>query len=150
MKTDQFLSVPENRAAARSISQQVAAALAPSEAKLSERFIEPLLDMVAKGESLTTEASEKEMGFGGADLVLLVVVPVVVAVLINLLTKLSEDSIEAIKARVKKEKEAKAFIKITVQDLELVVSRTKFAGNKKKTQELEKAINAALLDYFES
>ena len=100
MKTDQFLSVPENRAAARAISLQAAATLAPSEARMSRRFIEPLLDMVAKGESLTTEASDASMGLGGADLVLMVVAATVVQVLVQFLGQLYENNVQVVTARV--------------------------------------------------
>jgi len=115
MRTGEFLSVPENRTAARSISQQAIAVLAPSEASVSGRFVEPVLDMVARGESLTPETSDAAMGLGGAELALLVVVPTVVQVLTQLLTRLGEESIEAVKTR-SREKETEAWISIQVVD----------------------------------
>jgi len=115
MRTGEFLSVPENRTAARSISEQAVAILAPSEASVSRQFVEPALDMVARGESLTPEASDAAMGLGGAELALLVVVPTVVQVLTQLLTRLGEESIEAVKTR-SREKETEAWISIQVVD----------------------------------
>lgn len=150
MKVDQFLSNPENRAAVQMISQQAVATLAPGQVKRSERFMEPLLEILARGEELNSETSEKEMGLGVADdMIVLVVIPVLVPVLTALITKLGIETIEALKQLFKKDdKPAKTLIKITVDDVELVVSRTKFAGNKKKIKELTEALNTALIDYL--
>ena len=101
MQTDQFLSAPENRAAARAVSLQAAATLAPLEARASKRLVEPLLDMVAKGESLTAAASDASMGLGGADLALFAAVAAVVQVLVQFLAQVCESNVNAAKARVK-------------------------------------------------
>ncbi len=150
MKTTQFLSVPENRAAVRAISQQVLAEVEPDEVEVSASFIEPLIDMTARGEIVTVDTSDEAGGFGAADLMVTVVVPVVVAVLGNLLTKLGEVEIEELKKKLKREKEAKVFIKVTVEDIEVVVKRTKSPGAKRKIKALAGALNGALLEYLAS
>lgn len=150
MEATRFLSVPENRTAVQVISQQVLAEVEPDEVEVSTGFIEPLIDMAVRGEIVTVDTSDEAGGFGGADLMVAVVVPIVVAVLSKLLADLGGVGIEDLKKKLKRDKEAKAFIKITVGDIEAVVSRTKSPGGKKKIKALAKAVNAALLEYLAS
>lgn len=150
METTQFLPLPENREAVRVISERVLTEVAPDEVEVSAGFIEPLIDMASRGETVTVDTSDEAGGFGGADLMVMVVVPVVVTVLGNVLTKLGEVGVEELRKKLKSEKEPKAFIKITVDDIEVVVRRTKSPGAKRKIKALAKAVNAALLEYLVS
>ena len=149
METIQFLSVPENRTAVRAISQQVLAEVAPAEISVSARFIDPLIEMAPEGK-VVADASDQAMGLAGGELMVLIVVPVVTTVLSKLLTKIGEDSIEALKKRLKHDQKAKALIKVTVDDIEVVVSRSKSPISKKKVRELVRVLNAALLSYLAS
>lgn len=145
---EQWLLSPENRAAVRAISQQVLVEVAPDEASVSARFIEPLIDMAAEGKMVNADNADQEMGLGGGELIVLIVVPTVTEVLGKLLVKLGEEGIEALKKRLKRDKEAKKFIEIKVDDIEAVVSRSRSPGAKKKVRELTRALNAALLAYL--
>ncbi len=100
---DEFMAVPANRALVRTISLQATNILAPSETKLNKRFVEPLLDMVAQGETMTTETAELAMGLGGGELALMTIIPIVVQVLFQFLQKLGENNFEAVKSRLKRE-----------------------------------------------
>lgn len=144
-----FLSIAENQMAVRVISQQVLAEVEPGEIKTAG-FIEPLIDMVARGEAVTVDTSGEVGGLGQADPMVLVVVPLVVTILGNLLAKLGEVGVGELRKKLKREKEAKAFIKITVGDIEAIVSSTKSPRGKRKIKELAKAVNAALAAYLES
>jgi hypothetical protein len=97
---DEFLVVPTNRALAREISLQVAGVLEPSEAGLNKHFVDPLLDMMARGETMTTETARVAMGLGGGELVLMIAVSIVVHVLSQFLRQLGETNFEAVIARV--------------------------------------------------
>jgi len=150
MKAEQLLLQPENRAAVRAISQQVLAEVAPAEISVSARFIDPLIEMAAEGRPITADSTDQAFGLGGGELMVLVIVPVVTTVLGKLLTKIGEDSIEALKKKLKHDRKAKAFIEITVDDVEVVISRSKSPGAKKKVRKLARAVNAALLAYLAS
>jgi len=149
MENVEFLSIPENRAAVRAISQRVLAKVEPDELEVSAGLVDPLIDMAAAGKVVTVDTSDKAGGFGGADLMVMVVVPVVVAVLGNLLTKLGELGIDQLKEKLKQKKEATALAKITVGDIEAVVSYTKSSRGMKRTKELASAVNIVLLEYLE-
>jgi len=109
MKTDQFLAISENREAVREISLQTVAELAPSEVRMSRKFIDPLLDMTAKEESLTVESGDASLGLGGAELALMVIVPTVVTILTQYLAKLGEERLEAVKSRVQEKDIGESF-----------------------------------------
>ncbi|MCP4538838.1 MAG: hypothetical protein GY832_17020 [Chloroflexi bacterium] len=103
MKIDEFLSVPENRAFARTVSLQAAGTLAPSEARMNKRFVEPLLDRVAKDQTMSPEAANAAMGLGGGELALIAIVPIVTQVLFQFLQKLGKNNLAAVTSRLKGE-----------------------------------------------
>jgi hypothetical protein len=103
MEHSEFLSAPENRDLARSVSMQAAGDLAPSEARVNKRFVDPLLDMVAKGETISPKATESAMGLGGGELALMLVVPIVVQVLVQFLQKLGENHVGDVMTRLERE-----------------------------------------------
>ena len=150
MKAKQILSLPGNRKAALVISQQVLAQIAPDETMETATLVEPLIDMAGKGEVVTIDTSDQAGSFGGADLMVIVVVPAVVTLITNLLTEFGKAGIEELREIAKRKEEAKTLLKVTVGDVEAVVRRTKSAKGKKRTKELVQAINAALVDYLEN
>jgi hypothetical protein len=147
--------MPENRAVVRALSQRVLAEVAsPDEAAVSASFIEPLIDMADSGEVVSVEAAEEPGGFGGNDLLVFVVVPVIVTVMGNIITEFGKLAIEELKGKLKQDKEAKAIlVKITVRDVEAVVTqvaaRTGSTRAKKKNKELRRRIYAAIIEYLD-
>lgn len=150
MENVQFLAIKENRAAVRAISERVLAEIEPDELEISVGFIDPLIDMAAGGEIVTVDTSDEAGSFGGADLMVMVVVPLVVAVLGDLLTKLGELGIEELKKKLKRNKEARTIAKITVGDIEAVVRRIKSPRASRRTKELARTVNVVLLEYLEA
>jgi hypothetical protein len=108
MEVTQLLSIPENRAVARAISLRATAAIAPSEATINRQFIDPLLEMFARGETLTSEIGNVSMGFGTTDLALSAVTALTVYVLGLFLSKLGEGNMETVRVRVKKDEQIKS------------------------------------------
>lgn len=149
METVEFLSVPENRAMVRTISQRVLSKIEPDELEVSIGLIDPLIDMAAEGETVTTDTSDEPGSFGGADLMVMVVVPVVVAVVGDLLTELGKLGIEQLKKKLKQEKRTQSTVQVAVGDVEMIVKRVGSSKAKKRTKELTQAVNVVLLDYLE-
>jgi hypothetical protein len=151
MKSTQMILIPENRSAAKLISQQVLARIKPTEVEASAAFIDPLLDMTASGKTVTIDDSDEVGSFGGADLAVAVVVPIVVEVIGKLLVKLGETKIEDIRKRRKAkelDEEARAFITIAVDDIEVIVKRINPSMGRREIKNLAQAINQALLEYY--
>ena len=153
---EQFLRVPENRAIARSICLHAIEIFAPEQVRISNRFIDHVLDVLAKGESLTTVANDTAMGLGIADLALKVVASIVVQVSVELWHKSGENRIDAFKAQVQKDAEIKEHLDITkassiaiiIQDAQGRGDSVEFAGDKDEIQDLAVAISAAFSEYF--
>jgi hypothetical protein len=148
MESTQFLRVPGNRASVRTVSQWVLAEIAPDELEASVGFIDSLIDMAAEGEVVTVDVYDKAGSFGGADLMVMVVVPVVITALGELLAKLGEAGIDGLKRKLRREKEAETLVAISVDDVEVVVSRIGPPGSKRRTKKLAKAVNKALIEYL--
>jgi len=152
MNTEQFLSIPENRAVVRALCQRVLAEVAADEVADSADLIDPLMDMAARGEVVAVDTSDEHGGFGGSDLLVLVVVPMVVGVV----SKLIADGIELVikeageKLKRDRDKEAKNLLRINVGDVEAIITRTGSKRSRKKINELTRAVNAAILAYLES
>jgi hypothetical protein len=151
MKVELLLSIPENRAVVRALSLRVLAEVATAdEVTVSASFIEPLIDMADRGEVVSVEASDKPGGFGGNDLLAFVVVPVVAEVVVKLLIKGIGLATEEARKKLKYNKEAKAILKITIGDVEAIVTRTRSKRGRDKINALTQSVNAALLAYVES
>jgi hypothetical protein len=148
MTNANFLDKTENRDAARIISQRVLAEVEPKELEISAGLIDPLLDMSAQGKVITTDTSDQPGGFGGADLMVLVVVPIVVTVLGNLLTELGKIGVEELK-EIKQRKDAEDLILVASSDIESIISRTQSTRGAGKSKELTQALNKTLLEYLE-
>jgi hypothetical protein len=149
MTNTKFLDKPENREAARIVSQRVLAEVEPKELEISAGLIDPLLDMSAQGKVITTDTSDQPGGFGGSDLMVLVVVPIVVTVLGNLLTELGKIGVEELKEKIKQRKDAEDLILVASSDVEAIVSRAKSTRGARKSKELTQALNKTLLEYLE-
>ena len=142
-----FLSLPENRAAAKTISLRVLARVRPEEAEDSAGLIEPLLDMIMD-EVVLADGPDDAGGFGGTGLMVLVVTPTVSAALDHLLTRLGEASIAALKKR-RREQPASTPVTITVDDVQPLIARTRSPRGVRTIKTLLPAINAAIRDYLE-
>ncbi len=149
MTNANFLDKTENRDAARIISQRVLAEVEPKELEISAGLIDPLLDMSAQGKVITTDTSDQPGGFGGSDLMVLVVVPIVVTVLGNLLTELGKIGVEELKEKIKQRKDAEDLILVASSDVEAIVRRAKSTRGARKSKELTQALNKTLLEYLE-
>jgi len=135
MKIDEFLSVPENRAFARTVSLQAAGTLAPTEARMNKRFVEPLLDRVAKDETMSSEAADEAMGLGGGELALMIVVPIVVQVLAQFFQKLGKNN-SSVKSRLERE----SHIAPPIAQVAVVVSSDKGASEWKSRAKLRQVL----------
>lgn len=149
MTKKNFLNKPENREAARIISQRVLAEVEPKELEISAGLVDPLLDMSAQGKVITADTSDQPGSFGGVDLMVVVVVPLVVTVLGNLLTELGKIGIEELKEKLKQRERAEDLILVASRDVEAIVSRTKSTRGARKSKELTQALNKTLLEYLE-
>ncbi len=82
MSLTEFLATPAHLAAIRDIVLQVQREIAPEEVAVTSSFVDPLIDLVARGELPTADFSREAFGFGAAtDLLLLPIVSAVVGVL---------------------------------------------------------------------
>jgi hypothetical protein len=145
---NQFLSVPGNRTTVKTLTRDILARVEPDEVEASLILMDPLVEMVSQDEVPAAEVSDEAGGFGGSDLLVLVVVPLVVDILGNLLTKWGEMELEKLRERLKQEKEAKALIRVTTGDLQAVIARTKSLRALERTGELIDATNEVIADYF--
>lgn len=101
MEHNELLAMPENRQAVKDISLQAVSKFVPSELATSRLFVDPLLDLVAQGHTLSAEASDEAMGLGGADLALLIVVPLISQIFGQFLAKWGLNTIDAFRANMK-------------------------------------------------
>jgi len=143
-----FLSKPENRAAVHNIGQELLAEVAPEEAEVTTSFIEPLIEMTARGETITADSLDESGGFGGADLMVVVAVQVAIAVLHKLLTRSDEASVEEFKRRLQSEENPKTLIKIEADDVKIAILNTNSSQGKKNSRQIIKAVNLILSAYL--
>jgi len=150
MEAAKFLDQPENREAARTISQHVLAEVEPSELEVSVGLIDPLLDMAAQGEMATADSSDEAGGFGGSDLLVMVVVPLVVTVLGDLLVEVGKVGIKEIKEKLEQRKDAKDLILVaSSSNVDAVVRHAQSLRGAGRKKELTRALATALLEYLE-
>lgn len=150
MEAAKFLNQPENREAARTISQHVLAEVEPGELEVSVGLIDPLLDMSAQGEMVTADSSDEAGGFGGSDLLVMVVVPLVVTVLGDLLVELGKVGIKEIKEKLEQRKDAKDLILVaSSSNVDAVVRRAQSLRGAGRKKELTRALATVLFEYLE-
>ncbi|MCP4111349.1 MAG: hypothetical protein GY749_38440 [Desulfobacteraceae bacterium] len=141
---DEFLSIPQNRECVRFISQRVLSEIAPEQLEVSVGFIDPLMDMCARGEIAQVGSSDKAGGFGGTDLMIMVVVPIVVNIISNRLYDIIT------KKGKKEEVRAEPVEKITFVNIQQNVLVIKPSSSKKEITRMAEAINNAVGEYLES
>jgi hypothetical protein len=136
---NQSLDDVESRNTLRAISHWVLTQIDPSEAVISTGLIDPLLDLTAKGEVVTVDLSDQASGLGGSDLLAFVVVPAVATVVSNLIMKWGVSSWAEFKQKASQEE-----IVVQVEDIVVIVRRTKSEKGRKQQRELAAAIGTAL------
>lgn len=144
-----LLPTPDNQIAVQAISYEVLLKVVPNEVEESQAFLPPLVDMALRGEEIAPPSLDKAGGLGNVDLMVMVVIPVVVAVLSDLLVELGKVKVEEIKEDRKKAREAKALKRITYEDIAPLVKRVRPASTKKEICRLVEAVNKTLLEYLE-
>jgi hypothetical protein len=144
MKHDQFLTIPENRECVRIISQQILTKLRPGEISLSEGLIDPLMNMYADGKKVTLTKSDKAGGFGGSDLMVMILVPIVINVLSNLLTEYGKNKMGELKEQRKKSRKD-----VIREGTSHIIMEIRPFTTKKETNLLMEAIDDAVEQYLE-
>lgn len=147
MNTSKFLSVPENSAATRIISELVLTKVASSEVATTASFIEPVLDMMANDQEIHIDTSDEAGGFGGADLAVLVVVPVITTILSNFLLNQGLEKITAYRKSLD-QSNAQVLFQVDTADLQVMIKGLGADWNRRKVRKLTKAINTILLEYL--
>ena len=137
-----------NRAVISSIAKDSIAEFAPDQLGVSVALIDPILDQIAQEEySLPDDEMDEGGAFGGTDLVVTVVVPIIVGVVTEVLKEIAKSKLEeAKKSRSRKELETMIEIKLSDAHLTLQIPKG-YRKNKRKLEELKKAIAKAILEY---
>lgn len=143
MKEFSYLQNRENWEAACRASQIVLEQLRPQEA--SSALIEPLIEKAQKGGFVPIHKANQAGGLGGSDLMIVIIVPIIAAVVDDLLSRLGTATITEIRKRLKKEKELMAQIQVRVGDIEAIVKVIEYPAGEREVQALAQAVNAALL-----
>jgi hypothetical protein len=121
----QFLSVPENREAVRSIVVRALRAIEPGEAEVALRYMEPLIDLVGRDEVMTADLWEEPGRSGRAELLLPLLVPLISMAL----------------ARAA----AGGPVSVTREELKAMIVRTHSSTDRRQRDDIERALNAALV-----
>ncbi len=137
---NEFLTIPQNRECVRFISQRVLSEIAPEQLEVSVGFIDPLMDMCSRGEVAQAGSSDKAGGFGGTDLMVMVVVPIVVNIISNRLYDI---------IIIKKAVRTKPENKIIFVDIQYIVLVIKPSSSKKEITHMAEAVNKAVEDYLD-
>lgn len=83
MDVAMYVSVPANRELVKSITSRVLLELEPSGVELQLGYLEPLIDLTAKGELIVADLWDEAGRFGNVDLLGPVVVPLVLEALVR-------------------------------------------------------------------
>jgi hypothetical protein len=118
-----YVSVPANRELVKSIASRILLELEPSGVELQLGYLEPLIDLAAKNEVIVADLWDEAGRFGNADLLGPVVVPLVLQALAQ------NEDLSAI---------------ITREDVKRIVLRVRSPQGRRRVEEIEQAINAAL------
>lgn len=124
MDVGQFLSIPENREAVKSIAARVLAEVAPVEAEVAACYIEPLLDFAGRNEVVMVDLWDEPGRFGNLDLLVPLIVPLIATAM----------------ARAGEGKGAS----VTREELKAMIVRTRSTQGRRRMEELGRVINAAL------
>lgn len=144
-----MLRIPGNREAVRVICQRVLSQVAPREAE-GAALIELLIELAARGKTITVEGSNQVAGFEGKDLMAKVVVPAVVSGLSRLLKASDRLKIEELKADLKAKKARSLPRKITDEEIRPIVDRAGSTKGKREIRQLVKVLNQAMEEYIKT
>lgn len=122
---ENFLSIPENRQAVRSIVVQVLRTIEPAEAEVTLGHMDPLIDLAGRDEVVTEDWWVEPGRFGGPTLLLILLVPLVSKAL----------------ARAA----AGGPIAVTQEELKAMIVRTHSLADRRRRDDIERAVNAALV-----
>lgn len=121
--------------------------LDPAEADLVQELIDPLVGRAIRGDRIDPGAEDGPGGFGGADLVVWAVVPLVLHAMSHLLSSLGEDWIRELRARRAEGRLSGhgSFFAISLEEAEVVVRVSGFPGRRHQLPELVRAVHDAIL-----
>jgi hypothetical protein len=140
MANERFLSLPQNRTTVENISMQVLAEVEPDELEIATRFIGPLIDLAARDEVVVRDPAHQPSGFGNADLIASVIVPIIVSALGNLLQKLAGTGIDKKKLESETKEKLDELIKTEVEKAtEEMLRRTRSSKARRKSKALKRA-----------
>lgn len=149
MSNKHILTIAENRAAVHNISQRVLEGIAPDEAALSAGFLDATIATVASGYTPEPDSSDLPGGLGGVDWAALIVVPAVVAVLTNLLTRSGAQNVTALKSTLHLNKPDDIVTYIDMDDVTVIVKQAGGKWNKRKNRRFIQLVSAALWQCLE-
>lgn len=133
----ELISGPKFRIVAANISESVLGQVAPDE--LIVNPVDDLLDLAVDGQLVKATPDDHAGGFGGADLVAFVVIPVVVSVLSDLLAEFGKMGLEELQKewRRRKEKERERLLRdCTTIHVDVVIVDTHSRAAKKKRRQI--------------
>lgn len=151
MDIELFLSQPSHRQAVKTIVRRALIETEPLEAELVESFIDPLIDEAAKGEITQIDTANSGGGFGGADLMVVVIVPVVIQAISKLLDQLGWDGFQQLRKRLTDgDPDARVLVEVSEVEVKVIVRHTRSPGARRRVKELTRIINEVLADYLEN
>ncbi len=133
---------PTHRDAAREISRLVLVEIAPEEVEISLGFIDALIELAEDGEVVPVDVGDHVGGFGGADMMVVSVVPSVVKVLSRLAHR--REGRELPKSAAVEE-----VVREAVPELEQVIRRVGSPRGRDRLPELIASISGATQRYVE-
>ncbi|MFH1636105.1 MAG: hypothetical protein ABIG63_19100 [Chloroflexota bacterium] len=155
MNAEHFLFAPENQEAIRAISLKVVAEAEPDQSDVSVTLINPLVDMAARGDVAAGSTSDRHGGFNGVNsLLIVIIVPLVTAVMDNLLDyclgKVGEASLSTCQFLLRQNKDMKSQIDLTIDNMAAKVQITLPASSSIGMDELKKIVRDAILDHLKN
>ncbi|HEV7505347.1 MAG TPA: hypothetical protein VGS07_10580 [Thermoanaerobaculia bacterium] len=126
MDVGEFLAVPANREAVRAVALKALTKLEPSGAEVALGYLEPLIDMAARGEVVTMDLWDEAGRFGTVDLLVPLVAPLVAQAL----------------ARA-----GGGIASVTVEDVKRMVLRVRSPQGRRRLREIEGELNAAFVEH---
>lgn len=153
ISNSEFLSNPENIRAVETISLEVLSSVEPEEISIADKLMGRMLKMAENGETVIRPPTVDAGGFGNVDLITTVVVPIIVAVLTNLLTEFGKVGIEKLKLYLSDDKEkgkqaSKLIKKIVEEQVEHVITTTQSTNARRKSKKIKETITHKVKEYL--
>lgn len=147
-----ILADPELRPTARDLVRRSLEILDPDEADLVEELIDPLVDRAIRGERIDPGAGDVPGGFGGADLVVWAVVPIVLHAISRLFATLGDDWIHELRERRAEGRlpEPGSSFAISLEEAEVVVQVSGLRDHRHRLPELVGAVHEAILSTLDA